>query len=124
VTEPRFDKYGEVVNEPETFDALASHLLAEGRLLIGWTDGEFTHLDLVFALHPLKFGNIQRRLHHSRQLLFVSVIGFTAFGFDTFDRNGPLYPSYVGEKLGIGDNATAAALTELINELLERVGKF
>jgi hypothetical protein len=115
------DSYGEVINSLTTYVVVTETLKRDGSVLIGWTDGEYTHLDVLFVLRPHKFGNIQRGLQHTHRLLFVSVIGFGTFGFDVFDRNGDLFPSYVGEKLGLGENVTTEALTTLINEVIERL---
>lgn len=119
----KLDDYGEVVNDPDTYERAVAVLTEQGSVLPGWTDEQFTHLDVLFTLSPEKHGNIQRGLHNSRALLFVSVIGFGTFGFDRTGRTGELHESYVGEKLGLGDNVTTTALSALITGIIERLAQ-
>lgn len=43
-----FDDYGEVTNSPETYEKVAS-CVRTGPIVIGWTDEEGSHYDLLFA---------------------------------------------------------------------------
>lgn len=111
----KFDEYGEVVNAPETFMIIASLLDTGAPAAIGWTDEQGTHLDLLLCCKAVVLNHLQRGLGAGD--LFVSVMSFGAFGFKV-DRQ-PLHPSYVGEKLNLGNNVTTERLTDLINGVNE-----
>lgn len=123
-----YDTYGEAINGPALFQYIAASLLDtvthdRGSLLVGWTDGEYSHHDVLFVHRPESIGNIQRGMRYSRWMLFVSVLGCDTFGFHCDDRNGPLHPGYVSEKLRVGSekSVTTIALTALINGVLDQI---
>src|SRR5580765_2016325 len=103
------DEYGEVITTDTTIRELA-WLLVGPSVVIGWTDGEGSHLDILFCYRAKQFGHLQRGMQSDD--LFVAVSGFGMFGFKVDEL--PLYGSYVGEKLGLGDNITSTKLAELI----------
>lgn len=114
------DEHGEVINGPKTYTALTQHLAHGGSAIIGWTDEEGTHLDILLTLQPFQAGTVQRGYRGATDL-FVAIMSIGAGAFEVRSRMEPLYPSYVGEKTGLGsvENDTTIKLAELINALLE-----
>jgi len=107
------DEYGEVINSDETYQAIARKLCITGSMLIGWTDEDGTHVDILFTLTPKKRGNIQGGLHLGTNL-FVSIMRLGAFGFDIHEVDTP--SGYYAAKLNLGGpNATTDKLADLIN---------
>lgn len=45
-----YNKYNEVINGKETYKKIAKELLFRETIGIGWTDGESTHLDIIFNI--------------------------------------------------------------------------
>lgn len=110
------DTYGEVINGENTYKEIA-YLLKSGRsVIIGWTDEDYTHYDILFSLNVIKEGTLQGGLRWND--LFVSIMRIGSFGFliDSKKDSG-----YIGEKLGLGDNITTNKLTDLINGIIERL---
>lgn len=109
------DQYNEVTNSTETYEGIADRLAQFEPVVIGWTDGAGSHLDLLFALGVSKLGNLQCGLRPSGDL-FVGVMRRGCFGFDATTTDTD--PGYFAEKLGMAEYAasfTLAALAELIN---------
>lgn len=114
------EEYGEVINDKETYEEIAELLLVDKPVLIGWTDQEGTHLDIIFILNPMIFGsNIQGGLR--QRDLFVGIMRFGIFGFEINDDD--THYGYIGEKLGMGNNVTAKKLAELINGVKKEIKK-
>lgn len=110
------DSYGEIINSKYTYQEI-SYLLKNGRsVIIGWTDGEGSHYDILFTLNVIKEGTLQGGLRWND--LFVSVMRKGCFGFLTDDEKSV---DYVGEKLGFGKNITTEKLTELINGVIRHL---
>lgn len=124
---PNFDAWQEVVNGSETYAVIASELADHQCCIVGWTDCQSTHLDVLFTLSPNQFGSVQGGIRGAGYL-FVTIIRCGAFAFKV-GRTKPLHSSYIAEKLGIPDhdphqpNVTLKALTELINGVLEELGQ-
>ena len=112
-----FNEYGEVINGKETYKGIATLLNVNETVGIGWTDGESTHLDIIFKLAIAKFGSFQRGLRPS--YLYVSIIDHTSFGFrpDTIKEGG-----YIQEKLRM-NNSCGEKISELINGIIEELNK-
>ena len=110
------DEYGEIINGVETYRDIVHYLKTNGSIIIGWTDEEFTHYDILFSCNVIKIkGNeLQRGLRWTD--LFVSIIGVGAMGFITDEEKSP---AYVGEKLNLNVNYTTIKLTELINGIIK-----
>jgi hypothetical protein len=107
------DKYGEIYNTPNNYELFAQVLNGPSRsLVMGWTDQEGSHLDILLVLRPQQTGSLQRGLSGETDL-FVAVMGFGCHGFDATESN--THPGYIGEKLRLGSNVTTGKLTELIN---------
>ena len=116
--EPKYDEYGDVVNHEQTYQALAQKLKKDGSVIIGWTDGQGSHHDVLFNLQPKQFGSLQGGMRGSTDL-FVSVMRVGCFGFDKSRMD--TFHTYTGEKLGIGGSATTVELTELINQVRKQL---
>ena len=109
------DAYGEITNSDETYSAIAYGLDVHGSVIVGWTDGDGTHYDILFAAFPEQFGTLQGGMRGSSDL-FVSIMRKGAFGFKC-DREKS-HPSYIAEKLGLAEysaSSTVAKLADLIN---------
>lgn len=110
----QYDPYREVVNGEGTYRAIAEHLRQEESVLVGWTDGQMTHLDILFSVNPVAYGsNIQGGVRPRD--LFVSVMRWGSFGFEL--NTDDTHPGYIDEKLGnrASFGPTAEPLAELIN---------
>lgn len=108
------DDYGEIINGPYTYKGIANRLKEGESVIIGWTDEEYTHLDLLFNFKTYKEGMLQRGLRGNE--LFVSIIGLSAFGFDVKDRE--IHEGYISQKLNIHGEPTVSKLAELINGII------
>lgn len=105
------NKYGEVLNGPGTFAALAEDLQT-GPVMLDWNDGRSSLLNVCFARPrriqcPLGGGVLD-----VRSGLVVAVMGLGAWSF-TSQTEWP----YVAEKLKLA-GGSAQGLTELINAAL------
>ena len=116
------DEYGEVINSEKTFEHIALRLKMVNSVIVGWTDQEGTHYDVLFTGGAYKQeGNyLQRGLRGNE--LFVSVMSHGAFGFNL---DGEKHPSYIAEKLHFGcwSNITMEKLAELINGVIRNLIK-
>lgn len=124
------DEYNEVINHPNTFKAIAEELKKSKAVLIGWTDENYTHFDILFTYKPtvaigqiingvfvediFLSANFQGGIRPTD--LFVSIMRVGAFGFEV--NNKDTHWSYYDEKLGsrfrFGETI-GAKLAELIN---------
>jgi len=112
------DEYEEITNGDKTFKKIAEELYDYGRCIIGWTDGGYDHRDILFTYRPHKYGNLQRGLRWT--YLYVSIIDLTSMGFlieDDVDNRK--HPTYIKEKLRLGDNSCDDKICELINGIIK-----
>ena len=112
------DKYGEIINGEKTYRTVASKLKNGKSVIIGWTDEEYTHFDILFTAgaYKNKDNYLQRGLRGAE--LFVSIIGKGAFGFEPRtlkDRD------YVSEKLNFNGHPTTYKFTELVNGVIREL---
>lgn len=113
----KHDEYGEVINDEETYQDIATELIGGpngGRsMLIGWTDQNGTHLDILFTLTAQKHGTVQGGVRGGD--LFISIMRWGAFGFSIDEKE--THAGYYDEKLGNRGSLgpTAEPLAELIN---------
>lgn len=115
-----YDDWREVINGPETYAEIAARLLTQGAVIIGWTDQNSTHYDILFTMRPAQFGSLQGGVRGPRDL-FVSIMRRGCFAFDILSMPS-LHPGYIQEKLGISTECpTSVALTELINGVITAV---
>lgn len=110
-----YDKWGEVINGKETIKKIAETLAKNHTMIIGWTDEEYTHLDILFSVRPERRGTLQRGLRWTD--CFISIMGYGAFGFDYHSEY--IFPGYIAEKLNLRDDSTTEKLGELINGIFK-----
>lgn len=115
------DEYGEVLNSPETFKHLAETIRAKGSTVIGWTDQQGSHLDILLVARPEQFGLLQRGLRGSTDL-FVGIAGYGmhAFAIRAYDK---LCPGYCAEKFGSQKNVTWVKVAELIDGVADAIAE-
>lgn len=112
------DQQGEITNGEATYGAIAEALTGIGAIIIGWTDGDGIHYDILFTRFPLFEGTIQGGTE--QDYLFVSIMRVGAWGFRV-DLPQSLHENYVKEKLGVQGDAEAKALVELIEGVKARL---
>ncbi len=115
-----YDEYGEVINSQETYKNIAIDLCDRKFVIIGWTDGEYDHQDILFTYKVKKYGNLQRGMRWSD--LYVSIIDHTSYGFliesDTDNRK---HNEYIKEKLRLHDNSCDDKICDLINRVIQEL---
>jgi hypothetical protein len=117
----KFDEYGEVINHEDTYNWIANDL-TEGLkpVLVGWTDQNGTHLDILFTFWTKKYGtNIQGGISPSD--LFVSIMRVGAFGFEVTDEG--THQSYYDEKLSGRFGTLGIECSDKLAELINGVRK-
>lgn len=107
--------YGEIINGERTYKTIANNLETFRACLIGWTDEDSTHFDILFTLPTNKYGCLQRGLKVND--LYISIMAHSSFGFKTDSEK---MPGYVGEKLNLGGDI-ADKVTELINGVIKEL---
>lgn len=116
------DEYGEIINSEKTFEQIAARLKMGQSIIIGWTDQESTHYDILFTggAYKQEENYLQRGLRGNE--LFVSVMSRGAFGFNL---DGEKSSGYIAEKLHFGcySNITMEKLAELINGVIRHLTK-
>ena len=113
------DSYNEIINGEITYIDIAAKLKQGKSVIIGWTDEEFTHFDILFTLGAYKDcdNQLQRGIKNSD--LFVSIIGRSSFGFLMTQEDKD--STYIAEKLNVYGKPTADKLTELINNIIKEI---
>lgn len=111
-----YDDWREVMNSDQTYEEVARILRSGTPVVLGWTDGGGTHLDVLFAWRARQYGSLRGGLRAGTDL-FVSVMRIGAFGFEA-PGNGPSHVNYISSKLG----STTDALADLINGVRQRLG--
>lgn len=116
-----FDEYGEVINSEITYKTIAKDLVERGSCIVGWTDKEYDHRDILFTFRPRKYGNLQRGLRCT--YLFVSIMDHSSMGFLIEDGNcdNVKHSSYIKEKLRLNDNNCDDKICELINGIIHEI---
>lgn len=115
----KLDDWNEVVNGEDTYQEIASQIAAGITPIIGWSDGQGTHFDILFVKGGVDCPNpahLQGGIRPSD--LFVSIMRMGAFGFEVNDLEK--HPGYIEEKLARGNHlgATAKPLADLINGVI------
>ena len=115
------DNYGEVINGEETYKKIAEELLNTGKCIIGWTDKEFDHRDILFTYKPKHLaGGLQRGLRWS--YLYVSIMDFSCMGFlIESDRDNQKDNVYIKEKLNLNNSHCDNKICELINGVIKKM---
>lgn len=116
-----FDEYGEVINSESTYKTIAKDLVERGSCIVGWTDKEYDHRDILFTFKPRKYGNLQRGLRWT--YLFVSIMDHSSMGFliEDGDCDNVKHSSYIKEKLRLNDNNCDDKICELINGVIHEI---
>ena len=113
------DEYGEVINGEDTYREIAKNLMEGESVGIGWTDEDSTHFDIIFTLGIKKYGLFQRGIKAND--LFVSIIGWSSYGFKTDDVK---LGGYIQEKLRLSNyDITGEKVKELVNGVIECLKK-
>lgn len=107
-------KYDEVINGKNTYKEIANKLKQNIPVIIGWTDEDCMHLDILFTYQAYKEINNYLQRGFKQSDLFVSVLSWGAYGFEV-DREKS--EGYISEKLNI-HGQIAKKLTELINGII------
>ena len=120
------DEFGEAVNSQDTYDFIANILWVDcNSIIIGWTDGEGSHYDILFTLGAETNNENRKTIQGGLKPatdLFVSVMRKGAFAFEI--NNRWTSPQYFAEKLTLGGaGSTAEKLAELINGIKYAVYK-
>lgn len=134
----KMDKYGEVINSPETYEAIAKRLTVHHAVLIGWSDEHYTHYDILFTYgadatigqmvngefvgdHFLS-GSFQGGIRPTD--LFVSIMRVGSFGFevDQTETDAGYYQEKLGRNFKFGDES-AEKIAQLINGIKKELLK-
>ena len=115
-----FDKWEEVINGENTFKTIAETLLDTGKCIIGWTDQECDHRDILFTYQPKQYGNLQRGLRWC--YLYISIMGCSSMGFLIENKTNNIKNSgYIKEKLYLRDNSCDNKICDLINGVIHEI---
>ena len=119
------DKYNEVINGKSTYEKIAKVLVDEekGKAIIGWTDQEFDHRDILFTYQPHHLGGeLQRGLRWC--YLYVSIMDHACMGFlIEMHRDNRKDNGYLMEKLHLHENHCDIAICELINGVIHEIDR-
>lgn len=113
------DGFGEVFNDSDTFKHIAHDLKDNTSVIIGWTDDENTHYDILFTYKAKSYGILQGGI--AGDYLFVSIMRLGSFGFDVVAKDTS--PEYYGEKLFVSGIETQKKLADLINGVKKQLKK-
>ena len=115
------DIYGEIINDVKTYKDIANNLKDGSNVIIGWTDEEYTHLDILFSFRAYKDmkNYLQRGIRGNE--LFVSIIGLGSFGFDA--NANEKEPGYIAGKLNLTGKSTVEKFGELVNGIIKELNK-
>ena len=116
-----FTEFKEVINSEKTYKGIADILINEcGRVLIGWTDEEYDHRDIMFVFRCDKVGCLQSGRTFND--LFVGIAGISCeiFAFRNNEDNRKVN-GYIMEKLRLHDNHCDEAICALINGVIHEM---
>lgn len=105
----------------KTFKEIAKCLINDGKCIIGWTDEEYEHRDILFTFKPKHLGgNLQRGLRW--YYLYVSIMDFSSMGFlIENDTDNVKSNEYIKEKLRLYNNHCDKAICDLINGVISQL---
>lgn len=117
------DIYDEIINGEETYKKIAKTLIEKGSCIIGWTDQEYDHRDILFTYKPKHLGGqLQRGLTWCH--LYVNIMDCSCMGFlIENDRDNRKHSNYIMEKLRLNDNHCDLKICELINGVIYELDK-
>lgn len=126
----KVDQYGEVINSPDTYKAIAERLKDHHAVLIGWSDENSSHFDILFNNGAdADLGQIINGIFVADQFLsanfrggirpndlFVSIMRVGSFGFElrNVDTDWGYYNEKLGSRIDLGET-TGQKLADLIN---------
>lgn len=111
------DNQGEIINGELTYGTIADSVRNIGSTIIGWTDGNGMHYDILFTRFPVMEGDIHGGIQSD--YLFVSIMRVGAWAFRV-NLSQSVHASYVEEKLGV-PSEVAEKVAELINGVKEHL---
>lgn len=115
-----FDEYNEVTLSEETCIAIADRLNEGKAVMIGWTDEESSHFDILFTFTADKYGPVQGGISPYSDL-FVSIMRKGAFAF-AVGKESDSSPAYYAEKLFFNEaGSTVQKLAQLINGVRQKL---
>ena len=112
------DKYDAITNGQGTFDAVANDLIVRSHVVLNWTDGRGTLLNVLFSFDPTRVGAPGGMVDDGPGKLWVGIAGHGMFGFRL---NGYVAPGYAQEKLGVR-GSTAVRIAELVTGVRDAMG--
>lgn len=112
------DAWNEAVNGEKTYKRIAETLISDKSCILGWTDEEYDHRDILFTYMPRHIGGeLQRGLRWC--YLYVSIMGQCSMGFlIENNRDNRKHSSYIKEKLMLNDNHCDDKICELVNGVI------
>lgn len=117
------DEENLIINGDKTYKFIKDKLNENGSVLIAWSDGIGTHLDILFTYNPVSpnWSLVQGGIRP--YYLFVSVMKWSSFGFNT--ENSDKTAEYIMDKFQMPESIrdTAAKLAELINGVIKEIKK-
>lgn len=125
------DEYEEVINGPDTYKTIATHLYkglykeeldedTSNSILVGWTDQGYDHRDILFTYRVLHTGNHQRGMRWCH--FFVGIVDHTCYGFTIETRmDNRKGPGYLKEKLRLHDNHCDDKICELVDNVIHEL---
>lgn len=115
-----FEEYGEIINGIGTYKTIAKLLEDNKSCIIGWTDQEYDHRDILFTYRPVQYGNLQRGLRWC--YLYISIMDFSSMGFlIEMDTDNRKHNAYIMEKLRLSDNHCDNKICDLINGVIHEI---
>ena len=105
------DAYGAIINGLGTFHAVAGDMLSRQHVVLNWTDGKGTLLNVLFSFDPTRVGALGGIVDGGPGKLWVAVAGHGMFAFGV--NLGYVAPDYAQEKIGVR-GSTAVAFAELL----------
>ena len=113
------DDYGQIINGPNTFQAVAADLLQRDQVVLNWTDRRGTLHNILLAFGPTRIGTLGGVVGGGPGLLWVGVAGTGCVACPA--GGGYLSWDYAAEKLGLKSQPTAEAIAELITGVREAI---
>lgn len=110
------DTWGYVMNGLGTAGEAAIDLIERGPLVLNWTDGEGTVMNVLLDYAPTRIGKDGGPIDNGPGKLWVGVAGYGCSAFSV-GHVGPLVAEYISEKLGVRSHLTAQILGDLITDI-------
>lgn len=115
-----YNSYGEVINCEATYEQAAMDLIERGHVVLNWTDGAGTLLNILLSYAPTRVGSPGGVVDSSGPKLWVGIALHGMFGFSP--SKGVIVPEYAAEKLGTY-GSTSIAVAELLTAIRQRLAR-